>query len=178
MGTATHNQCTRSITRSVVTREENQNSRTTTQTNKNIFRTKQFLQTLHSTTMKVLFASAMALCLLSATLAQGPMGGMGGGGMLPLMMMRGAGMDGMMPLLMMLMSKMGGGAGGMMNNPLMMMTMMKGGDSMMKMLPFMMMQGGMGGQDAGAGGMMDPGMGAGMGVGSGLGLGGGLGPTM
>merc|ERR1712142_886287 len=167
MGTATHNQCTRSITRSVVTREENQNSRTTTQTNKNIFRTQQFLQTLHSTTMKVLFASAMALCLLSATLAQGPMGGMGGGGMLPLMMM---------------MSKMGGGAGGMMNNPLMMMTMMKGGDSMMKMLPFMMMQGGMGGQDAGAGGMMDPGMGAGMGagmgMGSGLGLGGGLGPTM
>merc|ERR1712142_1165570 len=177
MGTATHNQCTRSITRSVVTREENQNSRTTTQTNKNIFRTQQFLQTLHSTTMKVLFASAMALCLLSATLAQGPMGGM-----LPFMMMRGGISDNMLMPLMMMMSKMGGGAGGMMNNPLMMMTMMKGGDSMMKMLPFMMMQGGMGGQDAGAGGMMDPGMGAGMGagmgMGSGLGLGGGLGPTM
>merc|ERR1712142_418308 len=175
MGTATHNQCTRSITRSVVTREENQNSRTTTQTNKNIFRTQQFLQTLHSTTMKVLFASAMALCLLSATLAQGPMGGMGGGGMLPLMMMRGAGMDGMMPLLMMSMMGQGGqGMGGML--PFM---MMRGGISDNMLMPLMMMMSKMGG---GAGGMMDPGMGAGMGagmgMGSGLGLGGGLGPTM
>merc|ERR1712121_33350 len=97
----------------------------------------QFLQTLHSTTMKVLFASAMALCLLSATLAQGPMGGPMGGGMLPLMMMRGGGMDGIMPLLMM--SMMG-----------------QGGQGMGGLLPLMMMQGGMGGQDAGAGGMVDP----------------------